>query len=226
MANTYAPFGFRPVGNREGTAPTAGMERMWIGSSDTNTYFTGDLVYQSSAGIGAGGVTQPNIISLSSQAGGFPAGVFVGCKYYSPAVGRTVWNSYFPGNLGTSSSPCEAYVITNPQQLFIAQCSTTSGVCGASMVGSNIGTASSGQTSGNTLSGQSAEALASSNTGWTLSSAAYPGDTSLFNWKVVDTYANYAPPGVNGTSSGSEGGMILVVQPGNWMRNIVNSGSS
>lgn len=214
MANSYNPFGFRPFGQREGTAPTAGMERLFIQSSDTNLYFTGDVVYLSSAqNFG----TALNTISLFTASSAYiPVGVFVGCKYYSPSVGRTVWNSYFPGNVG-SSSPCDAYVITNTEQLFIAQASTTSGVVGTSMIGWGIGVASSQQASGNTLSGQSAEALASSVT--SLQSATSP-------FRVVDVYQNYAPPGVNGTSSGSEGGAILVVQPNNWLRRSLNSAST
>jgi hypothetical protein len=200
------------------------MERLFINSSDTNTYFTGDLVFLSSLPAAAGGQNFPATISLSSQSG-LPIGVFQGCKYYSPSLGRTIWNNYFPGSVG-SSNVCEAYVITNPQQLFIAQASTTSGVVGTSVIGMNIATASSGQTGGNTLSGQSAMALASSNVTWAMSSAAYPPDTPIGNWKVVDVYANSAPPGVNGTSSGSEGGAILIVQPGNWQRNTITSGSS
>ncbi len=219
MANTYSPFGFRPFGQREGTAPTAGMERLFIASSDTNLYFTGDVVYLSSAqnfGL-TGSVMQGNTISLFTASSAYiPVGVFVGCKYYSPAVGRTVWNSYFPGNVG-SSSPCDAYVITNPEQMFIAQASTTGGVVGSSMAGWGIGVASSQQASGNTLSGQSVEALASSVT--SLQSSTSP-------FRVIEAYANYAPPGVNGTSTGAEGGAILVVQPNNWLRRGLNSAST
>lgn len=213
MANTFAPFGFRSFGNREGASPTAGMERLFLASSDTAQYFTGDLVCLSSGTTG----TNPNTISLWSGSSGYiPVGVFVGCEYYSPSVGRPVWNNYFPGSVG-SSSPCNAYVITNPQQRFIAQASTTSGVVGTSMIGFGISVCSSLQTSGNTLTGQSYLALASSAT-------SIQSSTSPF--KVIDVYANYAPPGVNGTSSGSEGGAILVVQPNNWLYGSLNAAST
>ena len=213
MANSYVPFGFRSFGQREGSAPTAGMDRAFIASSDTNSYFTGDVVCQSSASL----ITAPNVLSLYSGSSGYVVyGVFVGCEYYSATVGRTIWNSYFPGSVG-SSAVATAYVITNPQQMFIAQASTTSGVVGTSMIGWGIGIASSGQTSGNTLSGQSNIALASSLT--TIQSATSP-------FKVVDVYANYAPPGVNGTSTGAEGGAILVVQPNLWLRNSLNAAST
>lgn len=213
MANTFSPFGFRSFGQREGTAPTAGMDRMFIQSSDANLYFTGDVVCQSSASLGS----NPNTISLWSGSSGYiPAGIFVGCEYYNTNVQRVVWSAYFPGNVG-SSGTATAYVITNPQQLFIAQASTTSGVTGSSQINWGIGIASSLQAAGNTTTGQSNLALASSATG--ISGSSYP-------FRVVDVYSNTAPPGVNGTSTTSEGGAILVVQPNNWMRTNLNAAST
>ena len=213
MANTYNPFGFRQFGRREGASPTAGFDRLFLASSDANLYFTGDVVCLSSATTG----TNPNTISLWSGSSGYiPVGVFMGCKYYSPSVGRTVWSSYFPGNVG-SSSPCDAYVCTDVEQRYIAQASTTSGVVGSSMIGWGITIASSGQASGNTTTGISNIALASSVT--SIQSATSP-------FKVVDVYSNWAPSGVNGTSTGSEGGAILVVVPNNWFYQGLNSAST
>src|SRR5947208_2984772 len=103
--NTNAPFGFRQFGQREGTSPTAGMDRMFINSSDTNLYFTGDLVTQSSAN--GSFITVPASVAGTVNQLAY-VGVFQGCEYYSASVGRSVWSSYFPGNLGTSSSPCNA----------------------------------------------------------------------------------------------------------------------
>lgn len=213
MANTYSPFGFRQFRHMEGDPPTMGFERLFLASSDTNLYFTGDLVCLSSGGVG----TNPNTISLYNASSGYiPVGVFMGCKYYSATVGRTVWSSFFPGSVG-SSSPCDAYVCTDTNMLYIAQASTTSGVVGSSMIGWGIGLASSGQATGNQTTGISNVALASSLT--SLQSATSP-------FKVFDVYQNWAPPGVNGTSSGSEGAAILVVMPNNWWRDNLQSAST
>lgn len=213
MANTYSPFGFRQFRRLDGGAPTMGLERLFLASSDPNLYFTGDVVSLSSGTIG----TNPNTISLWSGSSGYiPVGVFAGVKYYSPTVGRVVWSSFFPGNVG-SSSPCEAYVQTDTDMLYIAQASTTGGVVGSSMIGWGISIASSGQASGNQTTGVSNIALASSVT--SLQSATSP-------FKVYDVYSNWAPPGVNGTSTGSEGGAILVVMPNNWFRDNLNSAST
>lgn len=213
MANTFSPFGFRSFGRMDGGAPTAGMDRMFIASSDTSLYFTGDVVSLSSGSVG----TNPNTISLWSGSSGYiPVGIFVGVEYYSPSIARIQWNSYFPGNVG-SSSPCNAYVVSDPEQLYIAQASTTSGVVGTSIIGFGIGIASSLQAAGNTFSGVSNLALASS-------AIAAAGSTLPF--RVVDVYANFAPPGVNGTSSGAEGGAILVVRPNNFLRNNLTGAST
>src|SRR3974377_1223602 len=44
LVNTFAPFGFRDYGERDGQAPTMGQETFNLISSDTNLYFTGDAV--------------------------------------------------------------------------------------------------------------------------------------------------------------------------------------
>lgn len=205
MANVSAPFGFRQFGEREGAAPTAGLERFLGLSSDTNSYFTGDLVAISSQSLVAGFLT-----NAASQTGSAvpPLGVFLGCEYFSPTVGRVVWSSYFPGNVG-SSSPWNAYVCTDPNQLYIAQ-GTSAAVLGSSCVnfGITYSTSLVGG-NGNTLSGISA---------MTLLSSLVTGLSSNATFRIVDVYANYAPPGVNGTSTGSEGLQIMVVQPNNFVR--------
>ncbi len=204
MANTSAPFGFRAFGRSEGGAPTAGMDRLFILSSDTNTYFTGDVVSISSQSAVAGYITLP----ASGTALGTPVqGIFMGCEYYSPTVARTVWSNYFPGSVG-SSSPCNAYVVTDPEQLLIAQ-GTSAAVLGTSVINYNIGFASSMQSGGNTATGISNVALLST----TVSA------NSSLPFRIVDTYQNYAPPGVNGTSSGTEGFQIMIVRANNWARN-------
>src|ERR1017187_7945515 len=101
MANTSNPFGFRQFGQREGTAPTAGLERLFITSSDTNLYFTGDTVALSSYSLVAGTISP--VSSLVTVGLVAPVGVFLGCEYYNSNVARTVWSSWWPGNQGSSA---------------------------------------------------------------------------------------------------------------------------
>lgn len=209
MANTFSPFGFRPVGRQEGGSPTAGLTRAFILSSDTNAYFTGDTVAYSSAATVAGYITLPSSGTLSPPT----LGVFMGCEYYNTATGSIRFSPYFPGSVG-SSSPCNAYLITDPDQLFIVQSSTTS-LIGASNVGQNVGITSSLQSGGNTLNGISGIALNSS----TVSA------NSSLPFRIVDSYANSAPPGVNGADT-TTAGQILVVAPNNWVRKNLTSYST
>lgn len=202
MANTDAKFGFRPIGNQEGSAPTAGFETYYLRSSDTNLYFTGDPVILSTGDPGyltvpASGVTTGQPI----------LGIFVGCKYYSPDVGRVVWNSYFPASVG-SSSPVEANIITNPQQLFVVQ-GTSNAVLGTSVINFNIGFTPAVSSQGNTTTGQSVVTL--------LASAV--SANSSYPFRVVATSTTYAPPGSNGTSTGTEGFQTMIVRGNNWVRN-------
>lgn len=203
MVNTNAPFGFRQFGQREGSAPTAGMERFFINSSDTDLFFTGDVVHASTTAIG--------MLANTGSTGAItdvPIGIVQGVEYYSAAVGRVVWNSYFPASVG-SSSPVNVYVCTNPEQLYIVQ-GTSGAVLGSSNIGQGIPCSITGASLGNQLSGQSV---------MTVTSSLVTGLSSNAAFRIVDLYSNYAPPGVNGTSTTAEGWQIVVVQPNNFQRN-------
>lgn len=201
MANTFSPFGFRSFGRMEGGAPTAGFTRVLILSSDTNQYFTGDTVAYSSEALVQGYISLPSSGTISPPT----LGVFMGCEFYNTATGQIRFSPYFPGSVG-SSSPCNAYVCTDPDQLYIVQSSTTANI-GATSIGYNVGIASSLQGTGNTLTGIS---------GLALNSSTVAANSSL-PFRIVDVYANHAPPGVNGTDT-SAAGQILVVAPNNFAR--------
>jgi hypothetical protein len=217
MANTFAPFGFRSFGTLEGNSPTYGLTRRYLATSDTNVYFTGDVVQLSTgSGAGRGFITVPTT--------GGPAvttpinGIFAGCEFFSPQVGRVVWSSFFPGNLGNSSNPCNAYVIEGEDNLFLVQCTTTA-VVGTSQVGANFGFTTgetgSSQSGGNQTTGISNIALLSS----------VFTDLSSQTFRLVDTTSNYFPPGTNG-SDGTSAGAIVVVSFNNQQRRTLTGPSS
>lgn len=226
MANTFSPFGFRQFGHRDGMAPTGGHQRMFINSSDTNLYFTGDLVALSSLG-GSGYVISPS--SGGTPTGGSPqAGIFNGCEYYNANVGRTVWASWFPGNLAgisTTNGYAIAYIQSDPEMQYLAQCSTTNTIT-SSYIGLNIGVSLARSSLGNQTTGQSAMCLASSITGLVSSLA----------FTLVDFYSNFAPgagpqlagpsagaTGINGTDDTSAGNFVIVAPMG-WQRRIAPTG--
>jgi hypothetical protein len=216
MANTFAPFGFRSFGDMDGAAPTMGLTRRYLASSDTNLYFTGDVVSLSTGALAPDGyITLPSSGVNTSQP---ILGIFAGCEYYSPSVGRTVWSSFFPGNT-TSSSPCNAYIIEDPNQLFLVQCSTNA-VVGTSAIGLNFGFTSSETTSpqksGNQTTGISNVALNS--TSVTLNAS--------FPFRLVDTTSNYFPPGVNGADGTTAGAIVVVSFNNSLRRSLLGAGST
>lgn len=199
MANTNGPFGFRAFGHQDGMAPTMGLQRYVINSSDTSLYFTGDTVTLS------GGVLSIYNGSSGSGSAGIALGVFNGCEFFSAAVGRVVWSSFFPGNLGTSSSPCNAYVQTDPEMQYVVQCS--SAAITSSQIGQNANVLTTQSSLGNQTTGVSATVLQS--TALTNSASA--------PYKIVDLYSNFAPPGVNGTDNTTNFNAVIVA-PNNWVR--------
>lgn len=204
MANTQAPFGLVQFGLMSQTAPTMGMEKFTILSSDTSVYYTGDPVMLSTTNAG--------YLRLPVDGNSTILGIFQGCEYYLASLGRVTWNSYFPASVG-SSSPVTAYVITDPNATWLAQTSTQS-VLGSTNIGMNIGWSSASQASGSALSGRSAVLLNSTSL---TANASEP-------FRIVDIYQNYAPPGVNGTST--DAGCMLIVKGNNWLRSLTTGVST
>lgn len=206
MANTNNPFGFRSFGHQDGSAPTMGLQRYFINSSDTNLYFTGDPVSISSA---TAGVLSPY---NGSSVGPKLVGIFNGCEYFSPSVARQVWSPYFPASV-SSSSPVTAYVITDPEMQFLVQASSA-GIT-ATSVGLNVNVLTSLSSLGNTLNGISAVTITSTQ----LSAS------SSFPFTIIDVYSNFAPPGTNGVDNSSAFN-IVVVTPNNTLRHAGVTGVS
>ncbi len=213
MANTAAStagpggFGFRQFGQREGSAPTAGLERRFVSSGYTGPIFTGDCVALST--------TAPYIVSANSTTGSGGVangintpihGVFLGCEYYNTNVSRVTWSSYWPGS--GAQGDVTAYICSNPEELYIVQ-GSTGAVLGSTVVGFVVPMSIANSSQGNTLTGQSVA---------TGQASLVTGLSSNGQWLIYDIYQNYAPPGVNGTSKGSEGLQWVVVQPANAMR--------
>lgn len=196
MANTFSPFGLTPFGHRDGSPPTMGMSKFTMDSSYATSVFTGDLVAFSSALPG-------KIVQYSTAQTEPPLGVFQGCEYFNTTVNRVVWSPYFPASAG-SSSPVTAYVIDDPEMTYLVQTSSAA-VVGSSNTGMLISVTTG---SGNTTTGRSgtyAETVTS------LSSGIL---------RIWDSYANSAPPGVNGTDT-TVASQYIIVQPSGWARNTV-----
>lgn len=202
MANSSTPFGFMPYGRLNGGSPTEELEAIAISSADTSMHFTGDLVCRSSTG---------GTLMMSSQAGigmedgtNVPAGVFWGCKFFSPTAGRTVWSRYFDG---TAVSGAVAYVISDPNVLFRCVAATTAAgtTFPAADIGWNMNILSSQSSQGNTVTGQSVQFL----------STATAINNSSANVRVLDLLSNRAIAGTPGTDNTSPFNQVIVA-PNYW----------
>jgi len=209
MANTIGAFGVLPFGQMEGTAPTAGFTRCFIASSDTGAIFYGDTVKDSSSLTL--GPNAPNYVTADASGLGVVRGIFMGCEYYNSNVGRMVWSRNFPGSVGSSLPDVIAYVMDNPQQLCIAQGSSAV-TSWTSLVGTNCGMTVAG--TGSSLDGHSSAVVSSQ-----------VGSTNVLPFRIVDTYANYGPPGANGTDN-TTAGAYLILRPNNFSRNNLTARTS
>lgn len=208
MPNSSAGFGFRAFGHRDGSAPTQGFSRYLVSTADTFPHFTGDLVVLSSAAPGAGYIGNWDNPATVQAA---PIGVCAGFEYYSPQVGRVIWDKQIPAGAGAvSSQGAYAYVIDDPEMQFLVRCQASA--WNPLLIGNTVKLstqAGSLSSQGNTVTGFSVQTLNSS-TIITTQTASQP-------FVVVDVYSNYAPPGVDGTDNSSNYN-IVVVAPNYWAR--------
>jgi hypothetical protein len=199
MTNIQSPFGFRSWSHRDGSPPTAGFDTLYIASSDTNLYFTGDPVASQTTGPY---ITIPSTAAATVQL----AGVFAGCEYYSNQAARMIWSPFFPGTVSGSTADVKAYVITDPEMQFMVQTSTNA-VLNSSNVGLNVGFTTNVSSQGSQTTGISAVTLLATSV----------GTTSSLPFRVTGLYSNWGPPGVNGTDNTNPGNFVIVA-PNNWDR--------
>lgn len=186
MANTSAPFGFVQRAGL-GSSPTYEQFEVGNGGIDYNAtaIYYGDPVNRASSSdstlVQAAGSAGTGTVTL--------AGVFVGCKYLSSVIGRTIWSNYWPGGSPVSSgnqSTIVAWIINDSNAQFLCQSDST-GVTQAGVGGNydfNIGT-------GNASNGLSGAYLIHT---IATTPANYP-------WRLQSLVLS--PPGQNGTASGA-----------------------
>ena len=203
MTNTVTSptLGFQTFRRMDGGSPTAGMTEVWIASTDAGYYFRGDPVVTSSApGSNQSGAYIASLQLASNSSAFLVRGIFQGCYQYQPGAGRTVWSNSYQGTVTGSTGDVKAYVVDDPEELFIVQASTNASIP-SSYIGLNI-SISTGSTTGNTLTGYSNITL----------QATSVNNLSSMPFRLVDLYSAYAPGGgalgnVNFNSSVS-GGVI------------------
>lgn len=164
MATTAAPYGLRPV-NLIGGRPYAGSTReIKIASGYAANIFNGDVVQVHTDG------TITKVTNVGTNADPFPAGtvgIFVGCAYTDAVSGLRTQN-YWPS--GTVASDAVAYVVDDPNALFMIQADASIAQAG---LHTNYGV---NQTAGSTATGNSRISL----------DVATGATTATIAFKVVD----------------------------------------
>ena len=218
MTNTLnsPTMGFQSFKRMDGGSPTAGMTEVWIASTDAGLIFRGDPVMTSSnGGTNNSGayITSVNNNSVTTSTGFLVRGIFQGLYQYQPSVQRVVWSNWYDGSVTGSTGDIKAYIIDDPEELFIVQASTKATIT-SSYIGLNIGITYN-TTTGNQTTGYSNVTIESTST-LSGSSGAYQP------FRLVDFYSAYAPPGglqgpaigtnafVNGTDNTNVANILVV----------------
>ena len=158
MASTASPYGLKPVNRVDGMPYAGATQALLIDPAGEAT----NLFYGQVVKIGSDGYIQLSVATgediTTNNLGGSGVGaigVFVGCEYVN-AQGQTLWSQYYPS--GTANGgPIVAYVVTDPNVVFQAQCN---GSVGQADLGMNTFFAAVQSTStGSTRTGNSTSAL-------------------------------------------------------------------
>ena len=178
MANTFAPNGFSQVSG-VGSAPTF-EQAVGFAQYNCAAMYYGDPVFQNADGS----------IYPTTPGTGQLAGVFVGCKYLSVAMKRTVWSNMWGAADVASTNTVEVYVVNDPNARFVAQVggSTSTGLA-ATDIGANVQFAYGTPSTATGISGAY------------IDISVTPTTTATLPFKVVSLVTN--PPGANGTAAGA-----------------------
>lgn len=183
MSNTNAPNGFQQFGKMEGASPTVGLTARQVTTSSAIGF--GDPVVSLSTGyidIVTPGTTQI-------------AGLFFGCEYYNPAVGRKVWSPNWPGSASASGAGT-AYLDTDPNSMFVVQSNNTA--IGFADIDANVNVTIG---TPNTTTGFSTSSVNQS----TIDT------TNTLPFRIVGLLSDYIPAGsVNGTDNTSAYNRVIV----------------
>lgn len=165
MSATATPYGLRPLNLIGGEAFAGSTRNLKIASGYAADIFNGDIVQVHTDG------TITKVTNVGTNADPFPAGtvgVFVGCAYTPSSTKQLTFNQYWP--TGTVASDAVAYVVDNPNALFMIQADAA---VAQTLLHTNMGV---NQGSGSTTTG---------NSGVTLD-VATSATTATIAFKIVD----------------------------------------
>ena len=189
MANTFAPFGFRPISTSNGPMNWRISTRRV--ASSAGAIYRGDAVVPVT-GTPTGYIIQATAGSVAL------AGIFWGCQYLSTSQKRVIWSQYWPGSDATGD--VIAYVIDDPNARFKVQTS-----------GASFQITGTPTTFTSSPVGQLAQLNVGSGSTTTQQSGMYldtVGATATYPFQIVDMVLD--PPGSNGADATSNYNYVIV----------------
>ncbi len=116
MANSTVAFGFRPLGKLGGNPAAGGQDQYTIVDNYSSSIFQGDLVKLNVTG----GVIVVDTSALTSI-----FGVFNGCLVESdPSTKKPKWSNFY-SQTNITQGEIQAYVINDPNQLYLVKSTGT-----------------------------------------------------------------------------------------------------
>lgn len=197
--NNNAPFGFRRIGVGNGTAPTFGLTRLRIASTNTGAIYFGDPV-EWVVNTPTGYIKQAAAADIGGTYNNTIAGIFYGCRYLSINQKRVVWSNYWPGSDATGD--ITAYVANDPTAQFIVQTNSSS-FTASGTAGTSLGTTPIGQFAAFTIG------TGSTTTGISGAYLSGVGTSATTNPFIVLDYVQ-SPPGAVGTDAYSLYNWVIV----------------
>jgi hypothetical protein len=156
MANTVAPFGFRPVRRVDGAAWSSqhSQRKAQITAGAINR---GDGVAQLADGT----------VAVTAAAAGKPfLGISEGCHYLSAALGYPIWSNYWPGSGAQAGTLVDMFIIDDVKVVFEVQ-------------------ASAGPITLADIGGTADVVVTASTTGFSKWALGAPGTTATFPFTIV-----------------------------------------
>jgi hypothetical protein len=192
MANTIAPFGFRPIKRVDGTSYSGAFTTCKM-QGNAPALNRGDIVTQLADGTVAVGS------AALVTAGRTIKGVSVGCRYVLASLGYAIWSNYWPGAGAMAGTLVDVFVVDDPNVVYEAQASA--GPITLADVGTNCDVV-----------------IAASDTGFSKWSLGAPvAATATLPWKIY-AVGNNAFPISDGYDVTAANNIVQVVPNENWLR--------
>lgn len=194
MANTFAPFGFKPVRRFDGVSWSDQVTQRLIAAANTHSFFYGDVVVLLSTGY------IDRLTGSAAQAGTNAAiGVFLGCEL-TPGASGSPWANQYPAAAQTADT--KALICMDPNVVFRVQVGTgaapgtAGGPAGIADIGATIPYLNG---TGNTASGISGGYIDYSGV----------ATTNTLPFTILGPVQD--PPGINGNDIATAGNIVEVV---------------